>query len=77
MPFVGPVDKGLLVGLGLVLGLAAQSGDLLESAIKRRFGIKDMSRAIPGHGGVLDRVDGLLAAAPLAVLAKWGGLGPW
>lgn len=77
VPVAGPVHTGVLIGLGLVLGLAAQFGDLLESAIKRRFGVKDMSHAIPGHGGVLDRVDGLLAAAPVAVLAKLGGFGPW
>lgn len=76
-PLAGPVNAPLLVGLGLVLGLAAQFGDLLESTIKRHFGVKDIGRTIPGHGGVFDRVDGLLAAAPVAVLAKWGGLGPW
>lgn len=49
-----------------VLGLLAQAGDLLESGIKRRFGVKDSSRLIPGHGGLLDRLDGLLASAPAA-----------
>ena len=48
----------LLVALGL--SVASQAGDLLESAIKRRFGAKDASQLIPGHGGVLDRLDGLL-----------------
>lgn len=50
------------------LGLAAQLGDLLESAIKRRFGVKDSGRLIPGHGGLFDRLDGFLAAGPLAAL---------
>jgi phosphatidate cytidylyltransferase len=77
VPLVGPVDAAGLIGLGLVLGLAAQLGDLLESAIKRRFGVKDISHTIPGHGGVFDRVDGLLTAAPVAAVAVWGGLGPW
>jgi phosphatidate cytidylyltransferase len=50
------------------LGLMAQAGDLVESAIKRRFGVKDSGRLIPGHGGLLDRLDGLLTAAPAAAV---------
>jgi phosphatidate cytidylyltransferase len=53
-----------LVSMGLAL--ACQIGDLFESWVKRRFGVKDMSQLIPGHGGLLDRVDGLLFAAILA-----------
>lgn len=50
----------------VLLGIASQAGDLLESWIKRRCQVKDSSGLIPGHGGLLDRVDGLLAAAPVA-----------
>ncbi len=56
--------------LGAVLGGWEQVGDLFESAAKRRFGVKDSGSIIPGHGGVLDRVDGLVAAAVLALV--WG-----
>jgi phosphatidate cytidylyltransferase len=59
-----------LVAMLLGGGLAgiAQLGDLFESAIKRQFGVKDSSGLIPGHGGLLDRMDGFLAAAPMAAL---------
>ena len=51
--------------VSVALALACQLGDLLESAVKRHFGAKDMSQLIPGHGGLLDRIDGLLIAAIL------------
>ena len=54
--------------LGAVLSVASQLGDLFESAVKRRFGVKDSSHIIPGHGGLLDRLDGFVAAIVLAAL---------
>ncbi|MBV9511421.1 MAG: phosphatidate cytidylyltransferase [Caulobacteraceae bacterium] len=57
-----------LAGIGCLLSLVAQGGDLFESAVKRRFGAKDASTLIPGHGGVMDRVDGLAAVASAAGL---------
>ena len=63
---VSPIALGAMGGL---LALAGQLGDLLESALKRAFHAKDTSRVIPGHGGVLDRIDGLLSAAPVLAVA--------
>jgi phosphatidate cytidylyltransferase len=59
---------GPLVLLGAVLSVASQLGDLFESAVKRRFGVKDSSHIIPGHGGLLDRLDGFVAAVVLAAI---------
>jgi phosphatidate cytidylyltransferase len=57
-----------LILVGLVLSVAAQAGDLFESAFKRRYGAKDASQLIPGHGGLMDRLDGFLAAAVVAAI---------
>jgi phosphatidate cytidylyltransferase len=63
-----------LVLVSAVLAIVEQVGDLAESVAKRRFGVKDASGLIPGHGGLLDRLDGLLAVIPaVALLTLFGG----
>ena len=67
--YASGITKLAAVGLvALVLSVLTQAGDLLESAVKRRFGAKDTSKLIPGHGGLMDRLDGFLVAALAAVL---------
>jgi len=59
---------GPLLLLGAILSIASQLGDLFESAVKRHFGVKDSSQIIPGHGGLMDRLDGFVAAVVLAAI---------
>lgn len=65
-----------LLLLGTVLSVVSQLGDLFESAVKRRFGVKDSSHIIPGHGGLMDRLDGFVAAIVFAAFIGFlrGGL---
>jgi phosphatidate cytidylyltransferase len=63
-----------LFALAPILAIAAQAGDLFESAIKRRAGVKDSGAWLPGHGGVLDRLDGLVPVAVLTAAAQLSGL---
>ena len=60
-----------LIGLAVILAIASQIGDLLESWAKRHFGVKDSSNLIPGHGGFLDRLDGFLGATPILALMAY------
>ena len=64
----------MLVAVSVLLALAGQLGDIAESAIKRHKGVKDSSQLIPGHGGVLDRFDALIAVLALAYLAALAGV---
>jgi phosphatidate cytidylyltransferase len=78
---LGAVAAGLIVvkiaglqltvavaAVALILSVVSQAGDLLESAVKRRFDAKDASHLIPGHGGLMDRLDGFVAAAAAGAL---------
>ena len=60
--------------LGALIGVIEQTGDLIESAIKRYLGLKDSSDLIPGHGGIFDRIDGMIFSAPVVVLLFQYGL---
>jgi phosphatidate cytidylyltransferase len=66
--YFAPAPVASIALAASVLGIAAQAGDLFESWIKRACSVKDSSQLIPGHGGLLDRVDGLLAATPVALI---------
>lgn len=71
--FAVGLGKALLF-LAPIFAIAAQGGDLFESSIKRRAGVKDSGSWLPGHGGVLDRLDGLVPAAVLTAAAQLLGL---
>ena len=67
--FLAITDAGRdLIWISAVLSFASQMGDMAESAVKRRMGVKDSSNLLPGHGGLFDRFDGLLGAALFMLL---------
>jgi len=77
---LGLAQVHVLTGAALVFALISQLGDLLESGVKRAFRVKDAGDILPGHGGMMDRVDGIVAALVVAALAVWIGGGdprPW
>jgi len=70
-------DTIALALTGLAIAVVAQAGDLIESAAKRRAGVKDSGAIIPGHGGVLDRIDGLIAALVFIAALRLVTAGEW
>lgn len=75
--YMGAFADPKFVAAGTALSLLTQCGDLAESSLKRTFGVKDASDLIPGHGGALDRLDGMLfATLGLAAYVEWAGVSP-
>jgi phosphatidate cytidylyltransferase len=70
-PLLGQAGAQTAALVSAALAVVAQGGDLGESVLKRHFGVKDTGGLIPGHGGLLDRVDGLLAVVPMVAAITW------
>ena len=71
----GPIDLGAGLALGVVVAIVAPLGDLTVSVMKRSLGVKDMGALLPGHGGLMDRIDAMLFAIPTAwIVFAWAGL---
>ncbi|HSQ15242.1 MAG TPA: phosphatidate cytidylyltransferase, partial [Candidatus Binatia bacterium] len=66
--FLPEVSGGYAAAAGAAVGISGQAGDLFESLIKRAAGVKDSGTLLPGHGGILDRADAILAAGPVLYL---------
>lgn len=69
--FMSPLNVGIaIIGISIAVSMASQMGDIAESAVKRKMGVKDSSNLIPGHGGVFDRFDGMLGASVFLLLIE-------
>ncbi|PTX55884.1 phosphatidate cytidylyltransferase [Litoreibacter ponti] len=68
--FMGPGVGVEIIGISIAISMASQMGDIAESAMKRKMGVKDSSALIPGHGGVFDRFDGMLGASVFLLLIE-------